>query len=114
MTQNYRVGVSGGNDKLNYSMAYSYYDEEGAMVYSGSTKHNISFNLNSKVNERLSVNARMSFDQMRIEGMGTSEGGDRFNKMQHILQYRPTIGIMVMIWICWEMKTLYLLMMQEM
>ena len=25
--------------------------------------------------------------------MGTSEGGDRFNKMQHILQYRPTIGI---------------------
>ena len=30
---------------------------------------------------------------MRIEGMGTSEGGDRFNKMQHILQYRPTIGI---------------------
>ena len=30
---------------------------------------------------------------MRVEGMGTSEGGDRFNKMQHILQYRPTIGI---------------------
>lgn len=93
LTQNYRVGVSGGNEKLNYSMAYSYYDEEGAMVYSGSTKHNISFNINNKVNDRLSVNARMSFDQMRIEGMGTSEGGDRFNKMQHILQYRPTIGI---------------------
>ncbi len=29
-----------------------------------------------------------------MEGMGTSEGGDRFNKMQHILQYRPTVGIM--------------------
>ena len=25
--------------------------------------------------------------------MGTSEGGDRFNKMQHILQYRPMVGI---------------------
>lgn len=30
---------------------------------------------------------------MRIEGMGTSENTDRFNKMQHIIQYRPTIGI---------------------
>ena len=93
LTQNYRIGVSGGTDKLNYSMAYSYYDEEGAMVFSGSKKHNISFNFNSKVNDRLTVTARMSFDHMRVEGMGTSEGGDRFNKMQHILQYRPTIGI---------------------
>lgn len=93
LTQNYRVGVSGGTDKVNYSLAYSYYDEEGAMVFSGSKKHNISFNVNGKVNERLTVAARMSFDQMRIEGMGTSEENDRFNKMQHILQYRPTIGI---------------------
>ncbi|TYK38412.1 SusC/RagA family TonB-linked outer membrane protein [Bacteroides pyogenes] len=93
LTQNYRVGVSGGTDKLNYNLGYSYYDEEGAMVYSGSKKHNISFNMNHKLNNRLSVNARISYDQMKIYGMGTSEGGDRFNKMQHILQYRPTIGI---------------------
>lgn len=93
LTQNYRVGVSGGTDKLNYNLAYSYYDEEGAMVYSGNKKHNISFNMNHKLNDRLSVNARVSYDQMKVYGMGTSEGGDRFNKMQHILQYRPMIGI---------------------
>ncbi len=93
LTQNYRVGVSGSTDKMNYSLAYSYYDEEGAMVFSGSNKHNISFNMNHKVNDRLDITARISFDQMKIEGMGTSEGGDRFNKMQHILRYRPTVGI---------------------
>ena len=93
ITQNYRVGVSGGTDKLNYNLAYSYYDEEGAMVYSGNNKHNISFNMNHKVNDRLDITARISYDQMKITGMGTSEGGDRFNKMQHILQYRPTVGI---------------------
>lgn len=93
LMQNYRVGVSGSSDKMNYSLAYSYYDEEGAMVYSGNKKHNISFNMNHKVSDRLSVNARISFDQMKIYGMGTSENGDRFNKMQHILQYRPTIGV---------------------
>ena len=93
LTQNYRVGVSGGTDKLNYNLAYSYYDEEGAMVYSGNKKHNISFNMNHKLNDRLSITARISYDQMKIYGMGTSEGGDRFNKMQHILQYRPMVGI---------------------
>ena len=93
LTQNYRVGVSGGTDKLNYNLAYSYYDEEGAMVYSGNKKHNISFNMNHKLNDRLSITARISYDQMKIYGMGTSEGGVRFNKMQHILQYRPMVGI---------------------
>lgn len=93
LTQNYRIGVSGKTEKMNYSLAYSYYDEEGAMVFSGSKKHNISFNMNHEVNNWLTVNSRISYDQMRVEGMGTSEGGDRFNKMQHILQYRPTIGI---------------------
>lgn len=93
VTQNYRLAVSGKTEKLNYSLAYAYYDEEGAMVYSGSNKHNISFNMNHDVNDWLSINSRISYDQMRVEGMGTSEGGDRFNKMQHILQYRPTIGI---------------------
>ena len=93
MIQNYRVGVSGGNKKMNYALAYSFFDEEGAMVFSGSRKHNISFNMSNKVNDRLTVNARISYDQMRIEGMGTSENDSRFNKMSHILQYRPTIGI---------------------
>lgn len=93
ISQNYRVGVSGKTEKLSYSLAYSYYNEEGAMVYSGSKKHNISFNMNHEINNWLTVNSRISYDQMRVEGMGTSEGGDRFNKMQHILQYRPTIGI---------------------
>lgn len=93
LTQNYRVAVSGNTDKLSYSLAYSYYDEEGAMMYSGMKKHNISFNLNHEVNKWLTVNSRISYDQRKVEGMGTSDGGDRFNKMQHILQYRPTIGI---------------------
>ncbi len=94
MTQNYHLGVSGGTDKMNYNLGYSYYDEDGAMVYSGTNKHNLSLGVNHKMfNDRLNVTARISYDQMKVFGMGTSENGDRFNKMQHILQYRPTIGI---------------------
>lgn len=101
-TQNYRAAFSSGNDRTKYSLAYSYNKDEGAMVYSGSDKHNISFNLNSKLNDRLTVNGRVTYDQRTIYGAGvagngTNEGGSntdaRFNKMAQILQYRPTIGI---------------------
>ncbi|NDV82143.1 TonB-dependent receptor [Bacteroides sp. 51] len=91
-TQNYRVGVSGGAKDLNYNLGYSYYDEQGAMVYSGTRKHNIVLSLNHS-SKYVDLNARVSYDQKKVRGMGTSGDGDRFNKLQHILQYRPTIGI---------------------
>lgn len=93
MIQNYRIGVSGGDQNMNYALSYSYFDEDGAMVYSGNKKHNISLSFNKKIKNWLTVHARANYDQMKIEGMGTSGNSDRFNKMQHILQYRPTIGI---------------------
>lgn len=93
LTQNYRVAIAGGTDQLKYNLSYSYFKDEGAMVYSGNNKHNISLSMSHKASDRLSVNARITFDQRKVYGMGTSEGGDRFNKMQHILQYRPTIGM---------------------
>jgi len=102
MAQNYRVSVHGGGENTQFNMAYSYFKDEGAMVYSGNSKHNISLNVNSKINERVSVTGRLSFDQLSIYGMGTSGNGTgsdgsnvdaRFNKMTHILQARPTIGI---------------------
>ena len=102
VTQNYRVGVNGGSDRIKYGMAYSYNKDEGAMVYSGSERHNLSLNVDGKVSDKLRVNARFQFDQRNIwgagvAGNGTTENGSstdaRFNKMAQILQYRPTIGI---------------------
>ncbi|WP_300701549.1 TonB-dependent receptor [Bacteroides sp.] len=102
VAQNYRVGINGGGEKTQYNMAYSYFKDEGAMMYSGNHKHNISLSVNSEISKRLSVTGRISFDQLNIYGVGTSGNGTgedgsnteaRFNKMTHIIQYRPTIGI---------------------
>ena len=93
LQQNYRLSVQGGNKSLGYKLSYSYFDEEGAMVYSGNQKHNVSLNLKSEVKDWLKLTANVSFDQRKVYGMGTSENQDRFNKMTHILQYRPTMGI---------------------
>lgn len=92
-TQNYRIGVNGGTKDLQYNLSYLFFKDQGAMVYSGNDKNNISFNVNHKASKNFQITARINYDQMKVYGMGTSENGDRFNKMQHILQYRPTVGI---------------------
>ena len=102
LTQNYRIAFSGGSDAVKYNISYNYNKDEGAMVYSGSDRHNLSLSVNGKLNDKLSVNGRFTFDQRSIYGAGvagngTNEGGSnvdaRFNKMAQILQYRPIQGL---------------------
>ncbi|HBO06244.1 MULTISPECIES: TonB-dependent receptor [Bacteroides] len=92
-SQNYRVNISGGTKELKYGMSYNYFKEQGAMVYSGDYRHNISFNISHKASSRFQANARFSYNQGKTYGMGTSGQTTRFNKMEHILQYRPISGI---------------------
>ena len=92
-SQNYRVNISGGTKELKYGMSYNYFKELGAMVYSGNYRHNISFNISHKVSSRFQANARFNYNQGKTYGMGTSGQTTRFNKMEHILQYRPMSGI---------------------
>lgn len=96
--QNYRVSVQGGNKSTQYTAAYNFFRDEGAMVYSGDKKHDVSLNIKTKVNDRLSFSARANFDMRKIWGSGTAGNGTgnydaRFNKMTSILQYRPTAGV---------------------
>lgn len=92
-SQNYRINLTGGGKELKYGFSYSYFKDLGAMLYSGTDKHNISLNVSHNPSKRFQANARFSYTQTKIYGMGTSEGSTRFNKMEHIIQYRPTIGI---------------------
>lgn len=93
LTQNYRIGVNGGTKDLQYNLSYLHFKDQGAMVHSGNDKNNFTLKIDHKANNRLSLTGRVNYDHIKIYGMGTSENGDRFNKMQHIIQYRPTVGI---------------------
>ena len=92
-SQNYRVNLTGGGKELKYNFSYSYFKDLGAMVYSGTDKHNVSLSVSHNASKRFQANARFNYTQMKVYGMGTSDGSTRFNKMEHILQYRPTVGI---------------------
>lgn len=99
--QNYHVSVTGGGKATSYSASYSYFKDQGAMVYSGQDKHDIVVNMKTKINDRLTFNARAQMDRRKTWGAGTAGNGTggsgntdaRFNRMTAILQYRPTVGI---------------------
>ncbi len=100
-TQSYRATVSGGVEGVDYYMSYGYFNDEGAMVNSGSYKHSIAGNIRAKLSKRLTIGGRVNYDYVNttgagVAGNGTNEGGSnvdaRFNKLTQILQYRPIIG----------------------
>lgn len=92
-SQNYRVNLTGGGKELKYNFSYSYFKDLGAMLYSGADKHNVSLSVTHDASARFKANARFNYTQEKTYGVGTSDGNTRFNKMEHILQYRPTVGI---------------------
>ena len=73
-TQNYRVRIAGGNKDLKYNLSYGYFKDLGAMIQSGSSKHNISFSVSHKASDRFSANARVNYNESKVWGMGTSDG----------------------------------------
>ncbi|MBD5233603.1 MAG: TonB-dependent receptor [Bacteroidales bacterium] len=100
-TQSYRATVSGGVEGVDYYMSYGYFNDEGAMVNSGSYKHSIAGNIRTRISKRLTIGGRVNYDYVKttgagVAGNGTNEGGSnvdaRFNKLVQILQYRPIIG----------------------
>lgn len=93
ISQNHRIAFAGGNKDLKYNLSYTFFDDQGQMVRSGNKKHNLKFRVDHNASKRVKVSANMSFDDQVVEGLGTSEQGANFNKMNHILQYRPTVGM---------------------
>lgn len=92
-TQNHRLSIGGGNKDLKYNMSYSFFDDMGFIPNSGFSKNNFKFRLDHNVTKKFSISANISYDENTITGIGTSENGANFNKMNHILQYRPIGGL---------------------
>lgn len=92
-TQNYHVGINGGGKDLKYNFNYNYSKDQGSMILSGTDKHTVSLAVQQNNRKWLALNVKATYTEQRTWGMGTSDQSTRFNKMEHILQYRPTAGI---------------------
>lgn len=91
--QNYKVSISGGTKSAKYNFAYSHLDDEGLFVKSSFKRDNAKLKLNISPSEKFRASLNVNYTKQAKTGNGTSTGGEAFNRMSHIIMYRPTIGV---------------------
>ena len=64
-TQNYQIGISGGNEKTNYYISGSYLNQEGVVITNKLERYNFKVNLDHKVSERIKVGTSVSYNKWK-------------------------------------------------
>jgi TonB-linked SusC/RagA family outer membrane protein len=85
LLQNHNVSVSGGGDKVKYLMSLGYLNNPGVMENTGTERYQLRLNLDSKVNDFLSVGTQ-TFASMQSFGMGNTD-----NAFNYLRQTTPGV-----------------------
>ena len=92
ITQQHKVSISGGNKSTKYLLTYTRNNDEGVWYGSGLKRDNFRVKLNQDATSWLKFSTNLSYIDEKTEGLGTLQEGGASSRMQHVIQYRPTIG----------------------
>lgn len=88
-TQYHKVSIAGGQSETRFNLFFSRSDDQGLVRPGGSVKNIAKFSLSHNISKKMKLNAIVNYSDQNITGFGTREGGDRFNPLINIFQYRP-------------------------
>jgi TonB-dependent starch-binding outer membrane protein SusC len=97
---NYQLSVSGGNEKIIYSISGNYYTQDGIIKNSGFDRYSMRLNLESQVNNWMKVGNNLSFartinDQAFEGGSGNANSSALFSALAYVPMlpvYNETTG----------------------
>lgn len=92
ITQQHKFTLSGGNSNSQYMVTYTRNADKGIWYGSGLTRDNFRLKLNQEAASWLSFSTNVNYIDEQTEGLGTLQEGGAYSRMQHVIQYRPTIG----------------------
>ncbi len=64
-TQNYQLGISGGNEKTTYYISGSYLNQEGVVINNKVERGNFKVNLDHQVSDRIKVGTSISYNKWK-------------------------------------------------
>ncbi|WP_316748759.1 TonB-dependent receptor [Pedobacter gandavensis] len=88
-TQYHKISIAGGQSDTRFNMFYSRGDDQGLIQPGGSIKNVAKLSLLHNVSKKLKLTGIVNYSDQKITGFGTREGGDRFNALINMFQYRP-------------------------
>lgn len=86
--QNQTLSVSGGSHKHKFLINYSYNDENGILMNTGNTRHNLRFNFEQELYKNINLVTKVSYNRRQKDGDITSG-----KTLQNSLLYRPVAGV---------------------
>lgn len=92
VSQQYKVTVSGGSKTSQYLFSYTRNNDKGIWYGSGLKRDNFRMKMTQKASDWLNLSATANYIDESTEGLGSLQEGGAFSRMQHVIQYRPTIG----------------------
>ncbi|MBM6735190.1 TonB-dependent receptor [Mediterranea massiliensis] len=92
ITQQHKLAISGGSKTSQYMVTYTRNNDDGIWLGSGLKRDNFRIKLNQKATSWLNFSTNISYIDETTEGLGTLQEGGASSRMQHVIQYRPTIG----------------------
>ena len=94
LTQNHQLSVAGGDDKTNYLISGSYYNQEGVIVNSGFERYALRANLQRKVNKRFKTGLNLSASSSKQTGVPDISGGySAINAFVSVLATPPVLPV---------------------
>ncbi len=92
ISQQHKFTISGGNTASQYLITYTRNDDKAIWYGSGLKRDNFRMKLNQQASPWLNLSTQMNYVDESTEGLGSLQEGGAFSRMQHVIQYRPTIG----------------------
>lgn len=89
-SQNHDISVRGGTKASQYTISYSYFDEDGIFVNSGYKKYNARVKIRQEITNWLIVDGSLNYTNSTKTGAGT--GG---SQLANLIAYRPVGGLKV-------------------
>ncbi|MGM9786758.1 MAG: SusC/RagA family TonB-linked outer membrane protein [Candidatus Cryptobacteroides sp.] len=89
-SQNHDVSVRGGTKTSQYTLSYSYFDQDGIFTNSSYKKHNARVKIRQEVTKWLVLDGSLNYTSSTKTGIGT--GG---SQLANLIAYRPVGGLKV-------------------
>lgn len=77
--QNYQLGISGGNESVNYYLSGTYYDQTGVILNSGFERYSVISNIDIDASDKFRLGLNLFARRTNQEGARTQEGSGGAN-----------------------------------
>ncbi|MDT3401447.1 SusC/RagA family TonB-linked outer membrane protein [Mucilaginibacter terrae] len=92
LMQTHNLSLTGGNENTRYALSVTSNGEEGVQLISDFNRKIINFKFDQKINDKLSANFTVRYNNTIVNGAGTSDpGSSSNNRLRQTVKYRPLL-----------------------